>query len=1167
MRTNNSCWTFCRSLALVAGLLAFSAALPAYSEETAPITAPALGRADVEALRASAAENESLDDATRSRVLQYYDDALQMLDTADEWKAKADEFERMQVSAPARLAELQEAQASPPTDEPLDLEAIASLSELEAFLATTESAYREAQNNFETLVREPNRRAERRRAIPDLQVAANQRIQDARALLGETTPTGENPELAAARRTLAQARIQAATMELASYSRELAAYDARGQVLDLLQVDARRRLGQVERRYKAVQEATAQRRRAEADRAATEAQAALVEITRADPSIRAMAMELAETNRHLADLRTGREGLADRIESKTRLVSEANEQLRTLNEEYERVIDRVATGGLNAAVGAMLRRQKSQLPDIRELRRNVRERRDDISEIEIAKSDLREQRLALADTSIEIEERIDSLDALTDFERDQIRRTVNELLATQRSLLDALQRDYETYFNLLFDLNTHEAQLADSADRFQNYIHENILWVAGTGPLNLQALRGVPSALLWLADPDAWLAAPFILLEDFFARFALYIGLAVLLPIVLYIRLRCRRMIRRLGDEARKKRTTTFAHTVEALLLSTVVALSLPSYLLLLLLQFGAAFQAIPQASAMLSGAIFTAYIYFFVEAVRTVFMRNGLAEAHFGWPDAHLRAGRMNLTATFIGLVPLTIIIFGLENQNEDLYKEGLGRVCYIAALLIVAWAMQHLSGLALRSLRELRVSMWYSDNDFLRRCVRTFLTGVPLTLALAAVAGYYYSALQLGLRFYFMLLLISAAVLMVACVRRWMILTKRELAIEQARRRRELVEAESDSAEDKRDVSIPTETDLLDEDLDLVRIDEQTQKLVRMLAFVLVIGGGWFIWSEVIPALNVFNRIELWTTTETYEETTLQPDGTEEAVTRVRAVPITLANLGMALIMLGIMYAGLRNLPGLIEIFLTRRLQMQSGERYAALAVIRYIIIAIGLILAFNAMGVGWSRLQWLVAALSLGLGFGLQEIFANFVSGLILLFERPIRVGDVVTVNGTSGTVAQIRIRATTIIDWDRKELIVPNKSFVTGEIVNWNLSEEKLRVVVKVGIAYGSDVQKAKDLMLAVANDHLETLKDPAPQVYFLGIGDSSLDLELRVFSPNLSLFLIILNDMHMGIDQAFRDNGIEIPFPQRDLHVRSGLDKLNEAIADSKAVPLPDKPPS
>ena len=215
-----------------------------------------------------------------------------------------------------------------------------------------------------------------------------------------------------------------------------------------------------------------------------------------------------------------------------------------------------------------------------------------------------------------------------------------------------------------------------------------------------------------------------------------------------------------------------------------------------------------------------------------------------------------------------------------------------------------------------------------------------------------------------------------------------------------------------------------------------------------------------------------------------------------------------------------------------------------FAVAAILRYIIVIVGIVLAFGAVGVQWSQVQWLAAAVTVGLGFGLQEIFANFVAGLILLFERPIRIGDTVTVGDISGTVSRIQIRATTIMGWNRKELIIPNKEFVTGKVINWTLSDSVLRLVVPVGVAYGSDTGSVQALLREVARQHPLVLKKPEPVVLFGEFGESALNFELRVFIGDIDHLVGVRHDLHLAIDAAFRKAGIEIAFPQRDIHIRT-----------------------
>ncbi len=182
-----------------------------------------------------------------------------------------------------------------------------------------------------------------------------------------------------------------------------------------------------------------------------------------------------------------------------------------------------------------------------------------------------------------------------------------------------------------------------------------------------------------------------------------------------------------------------------------------------------------------------------------------------------------------------------------------------------------------------------------------------------------------------------------------------------------------------------------------------------------------------------------------------------------------------------------------------------------------------------------------------MSVGIGFGLQEIVANFISGLILLFERPIRVGDVITIGDATGVVTRIRIRATTVRDWDRKELVVPNKEFITGRLLNWTLSDPVTRLVVNVGVAYGSDVEKAMKIMREVAEQNPQVLDDPEPFVTFEQFADSSLTLTLRAWVGSLSDRLPVRTELHQAINDKFNAAGIVIAFPQQDVHVYSHND--------------------
>jgi potassium efflux system protein len=310
------------------------------------------------------------------------------------------------------------------------------------------------------------------------------------------------------------------------------------------------------------------------------------------------------------------------------------------------------------------------------------------------------------------------------------------------------------------------------------------------------------------------------------------------------------------------------------------------------------------------------------------------------------------------------------------------------------------------------------------------------------------------------------------------------------------------------------------LTDDVDLAAVTMQTRKLVGILFLLVGAIGFWIVWNDVIPALTMLKQYPAW------------PGAT-----------LTVADLLTALLVAVATFAATRNVSGLLELTLLNYLPVDRGARYATTSLCRYGVLAIGVVMTARILGIQWSSVQWLVAAMGIGLGFGLQEIFANFVSGVLLLFERPIRVGDVVTLGETTGVVTRIRIRATTITDWDRKEYIVPNKDLVTGRLLNWTLSDLTNRVVIRVGIAYGSDVAKARATLLKIATEHPLILKDPAPTATFDGFGDSCLNMTLRCWLPDLEHRLPTIHDLHAAIHQHFQAEGIQIPFPQRELHVR------------------------
>jgi potassium efflux system protein len=441
------------------------------------------------------------------------------------------------------------------------------------------------------------------------------------------------------------------------------------------------------------------------------------------------------------------------------------------------------------------------------------------------------------------------------------------------------------------------------------------------------------------------------------------------------------------------------------------------------------------------------------------------------------------------------------------------------------------------------------------LRNIWYPLVLAAPLGLIGLTLAGYTYTAGTLLASLVSELWLILGLVVLHQSIVRWLIVTRRRLALQAALDRRAARAASEEPAEGK--AAAPQAPP--DEGVDLASLDEQTRRLINALIFVAAVLGLWGIWSGVLPAFGVLDRVTLWHYTGVV-------DGAE------KVMPFTLGGVGLILVVVVLATIAARNLPALLEILLLQRTSVSAGGRYTVKTMTGYLITAGAALVVFGVLGLSWGQVQWLVAALGVGIGFGLQEIVANFISGLIILFERPVRVGDIVTIGETTGTVTKIRIRATTIRNWDKQELLVPNKEFITGRLLNWTLSDPMNRVVITVGVDYGSDVRLAMRLLEEAVNEEERVLKDPAPLLSFEGFGDNSLTLVLRCYLGSMDYRIAVTTALHHAINDKFREHGISIAFPQRDVHLTTAqpLDvrvRQDQSQSDGKPAPTRDQPTS
>jgi small-conductance mechanosensitive channel len=264
------------------------------------------------------------------------------------------------------------------------------------------------------------------------------------------------------------------------------------------------------------------------------------------------------------------------------------------------------------------------------------------------------------------------------------------------------------------------------------------------------------------------------------------------------------------------------------------------------------------------------------------------------------------------------------------------------------------------------------------------------------------------------------------------------------------------------------------------------------------------------------------------------------------INRTPVTPSSIIMFVVVVTVFYLFSRLLQKALQTKILTRFRIDKGTQYTLARVSHYVIMIVGGLLAFQFIGIDLSGLAVIVGLLSVGIGFGLQNVTSNFIAGLILLFERPIKVGDRVTVGHTEGDVIAINMRSTTIRSLDNISIIVPNSEFVSSQVINWSHGDPKVRLIVDVGVSYNSNLDDVIRSLREVADDNQNVLKHPEPDVLLASFGDSSWNMKLRVWLKDLQNYYKIHSDINCEIVRKFREKGIEIPFPQRDLHVRSPM---------------------
>jgi len=947
----------------------------------------------------------------------------------------------------------------------------------------------------------------------------------------------EISDLEQATSVLNQAHLFAERQEKRTLGQEIASISARRKVLDKQLSLTAAKISYSNDLVSVLSERTGAARTVGAQRRLDDAKEEAAEFVDDHPLVLAYAQENVKLAQRSFDVASSEGNLPEEVTQ----IGIKLQQVRFDANVTKQILD---SNRENKAYGAHLRSLRKKQPKISDIQQRIKSRETDLQDALFQRITSQENigifnanplDIAALKQVYDLENGVSP--ALSESDVEHLQRAYD----SRRGHLNELASVASIKSRKLEEANVLHQQLLDEVRALSVLLDSRLLWLPSTETLGISWPGKVGMGIMQTFTPGNFATAG----KAFVAGvrnsyFLIFLGLGFLAALHM-LRGRLKPIVLNMGSKVGRVQKDGYSLTPLALFDGAARAMVIVGLLVLLGMVFALSgsdskfVKNLARTCFILSGPLF---VFLSLQAWS---LKGRLFDLHFR-VDRQLRHKLLANIPWLLIVIGVSVLLAGLTNNDLD-FDSGsaaLGVFGFLIGSLGVAWFSLKMawsrSNVFLVKNRE-------SEGMYLRN-ERWFLALgviVPLGTALLAAFGYFETAQLLLSRFFVSFCILMGAYLIHGLLKRTLVIAQRRLALEQARARRDRAVKErmdKAAAEERGEISVPK----LDTDsIDLETINRQSRHLINVAVFVVTVGALWALWSNILPALSIFDNVEAWG----YDK--LDASG-RIIIDKETSLPVhviisywnVLQALGIGLIT----WLSARNLPGFLEMFVLKRVNMAQSSRFAIVTVLGYLIFMIGVLVAFDKLGTQWSQLQWIVAAFGVGIGFGLQAIFANFISGLIILFERPVRIGDYVSIGDISGTVTRIQIRATTLLDLDNKEILIPNQELVTQQVTNWTLANPVTRLIIKVGIAYGSDTEKAHKVMLETIRENPNVLRNPEPTVLFLGFGDSSLDFELRSFLRDFTQRFIVSHELHMAIDVALRAADIEIAFPQRDLHIKN-----------------------
>ena len=692
---------------------------------------------------------------------------------------------------------------------------------------------------------------------------------------------------------------------------------------------------------------------------------------------------------------------------------------------------------------------------------------------------------------------------------------LNNILKERQKLLDEIIKSLNSQLNLSITIENNQRQALAIGDALQRKLQQQSFWVNSNNPIDFAWLKAFPA----LAFAEIGVLTDYVGIENVQPNLlSTVLFTSIFLLIALLINWKKSTIKDRLASLASRVNTlTNDSHWLTPEAMFWTILLALPSTLMFFTAYNAIGFLFFNDPIAIGRWGVRVTLYWWFFATMLSLLRPNGLAFRHFGMPQESNRIFQRIIKQS-IWIVGL-LLVSSIPSQIDEIgyLNDAIGQVMSIIALALCLFVVRPLLNRAIREYQKAKKEEGATNTSIsLFRLLRLILVIVPISLIILIILGYYYTAVYLIthlLNSYFVILL---WVFGRYFAYRFVAISARRLAYRRLQdKRRKLREQVLENGTKE------------DETIKLSVVNQQIYRVTDLIGWVVLFVSLYVIWSDLISVAYYLDGVILWESNEGNQ-----------------VESVTLLNLMRASLYMVITYVLIKNITGILEVTVFSKIPLSKGTPQTIITMLTYIIVTFGSVSAFSALGISWTKIQWIFTALSVGLGFGVREIFGSFVSGSILLFERPIRVGDKVTVGQYTGIITKIRLRSTTLLNSDHMEVVLPNQAFVTDRFINWTLNNTITRLQIFFKVSYDTDLDLMQRLLLQAVNEAPKVLSEPKVEINMLHFGDNALEHELLVFVGELGDRIETMNFLQYRINQLFRENGIRFALNQLDVHLHS-----------------------